>query len=153
MLHVYRHRAQEGPKPLQLCSRQQKMLEYWTYGRSTCVTHTDWCTESSHARSRFKLQTNASVTENSTTAWYIHMYIFFFNSRCGVDQAPRFTVSFWLKIEDTAHTRQHNIRTHPGGLLQMVATQRVVQVEADHVAFRQTKVFAHCGCRVNVRGP
>lgn len=35
----------------------------------------------------------------------------------------------------------------------MVATERVVQVEADNIAVRQAKVFAHCGCRVNVRGP
>lgn len=34
----------------------------------------------------------------------------------------------------------------------MVATERVVQVEADNIAVRQAKVFAHCGCRVNVRG-
>lgn len=48
-----------------------------------------------------------------------------------------------------AHTRPH-IRTHPGGLLQMVATERVVQVEADNIAVRQAKVFAHRGCGVDV---
>lgn len=39
--------------------------------------------------------------------------------------------------------------THPRGLLQVVPAQRVVQVEADHVAVRQAEVFAHCG---GVRG-
>lgn len=35
----------------------------------------------------------------------------------------------------------------------MVATERVVQVEADNIAVRQAEVFAHRGYRVNVRGP
>lgn len=33
--------------------------------------------------------------------------------------------------------------THPAGLLQMVAAERVVQVEPDHIAVRQAEVFAH----------
>lgn len=33
--------------------------------------------------------------------------------------------------------------THPGGLLQMVAAERVVQVEADNITVRQAEVFAH----------
>lgn len=40
------------------------------------------------------------------------------------------------------HTRAH---THPAGLLQMVAAERVVQVEPDHIAVRQAEVFAHGG--------
>lgn len=66
---------------------------------------------------------------------------------CAEDQTAGATMSFCVG-EIAAATRTHihtNIRTHPGGLLQMVATERVVQVEADHVAVRQTKVFAHCG--------
>lgn len=34
--------------------------------------------------------------------------------------------------------------THPGGLLQMVAAERVVQVEADNITVGQAEVFAHC---------
>lgn len=36
--------------------------------------------------------------------------------------------------------------THPGGLLQMVAAQRVVQVKTDNITVRQAEVFAHCSC-------
>jgi len=40
--------------------------------------------------------------------------------------------------------------THPGGLLQIVSTERVVQIKADHITVRQREVFAHCtACRGN----
>ena len=34
-------------------------------------------------------------------------------------------------------------RTHPGRLLQVVPTQRVVEVEADHVAVGEAEIVAH----------
>lgn len=34
--------------------------------------------------------------------------------------------------------------THPGGLLQIVSTERVVQIKANHITLRQREVFTHC---------
>ncbi len=34
--------------------------------------------------------------------------------------------------------------THPGGLLQIVSTERVVQIKANYITLRQREVFAHC---------
>lgn len=65
----------------------------------------------------------------------------FFKSRCSVYHTVFFLcVGGWEKLHLRTHTR-----THPGGLLQMVAAESVVQVEADNIAVRQAEVLAHCG--------
>lgn len=146
-------------KAWSLCSSSAALLtskedagtwDLWTF--NLWVTETGCCTRGSHSRTTpFSLQTNTSVAAHLTAMWI------FLNPGVLRIKPPGPPYLFvWGKIAAATRTHIHtNIHTHPGGLLQMVATERVVQVEADNIAVRQTKVFAHCGqnCRRRLTGP
>lgn len=118
------------------------------------VSHGDWLL---HKRQPFTHDPVFFTANKHVCGSKCDCYVNSFKSRCAEDQIAGATISFCVgKIAAATRTHIHtNIHTHPGGLLQMVATERVVQVEADNIAVRQTKVFAHCGqsCRRRLTGP